>query len=889
MRPLAKIFVTLLFLSDTVAAQGILVKENFADIELEDALKLIRKNYDVKIAYDNQLVENIRVNKKLDNVPLDDALKQLLAGTGLGHRLLNGKVIIIPQPNNIVNVEVGRKNISLAGMIKDEETGETLPNATILLTGTMMGTTTNTDGYFTLVKIPSDTCSVTINYLGYVSQKIKVKDVKDLNKLYVFLRTDRKVLEEIVVTDEYESPLAVSDDAGKSAFDPKALTGLPSLGEHDIFRTLQLLPGVGGTNESSAGLTIRGSVPSQNLILLDGFTIYHLDHFFGVFSAINADFIKDVQVFKGGFDARYGGRVSGVVDITGKSGNTNFVKGSFGINLISTNATLEIPVGKKVSMIFSTRRAYSDIVQSNLYRNLFDVARKNDEQIKRPFENEKLDAITPKFYFYDFNTKVTFRPTRKDNISLSIYGGKDDLHSSKVDSISDVSRNIFFKETLDESTVWGNGGLSLRWGRQWTPKFYTNIKISGSNFYKDYNFKYGYRLDSTNFNQQGNIEFIQENRVDDSNVSIDHEWLINKKITLEFGVSAMEYKIHYKTVANGTVGDDRDEKGNIGSLYTTARINLTEKLQASLGIRSNHHQINDEWFNEPRLGLNYKVNNRFSLKGAVGKYYQFVNLVQYDHPFLGIQDFWAFSNKNGAPVVESNHYIAGATLRLDGFLIDVEGYYKDVEGVVEFNPVPYFVKDEIMDQGLLVNGRGRMSGIDFLVQKEVGIYKGWISYSLSKSLHSFPSIEDGKFYPSLQDQPHEVKLVNMLRLGRWDFSCTWVYGSGKPYPKYNVVYFTDGNNKVTDLAVSKDQTNYDRLPAYHRLDVSGSYNFSIGKAYGQIGLSIFNVYDRQNVKTRKLSIPSLERTIQTSNQPAPEYRDLVLLGFTPTFFLNVGF
>jgi ferric enterobactin receptor len=886
---LVRISIVLIFLTGSVTAQSIIVNENFVDTELADALKRIRKNYGVKIAYDNQLVESIRVTENIQNAPLDQALKKLLDGTGLGHRSLNDKVIIIPQPSPPPNVLPVRTDISVSGVIKDEETGETLPNATVYITGTMSGTTTNTDGFFSLVKIPSDTCSVTINYLGYVAQKIYLRDIKDLNKMFVSLRADRKVLKEVVVTDSYESPLEVTDEVSKSAFDPKALTSLPSMGEHDIFRTLQLLPGVGGTNESSAGLVIRGSVPSQNLVLLDGFTIYHLDHFFGVFSAINADFIKDVQIFKGGFEAKYGGRVSGVVDITGKSGNTNYVKGTFGINLISTNATIEIPIGKKVSMLFSTRRAYSDLIQSNLYRNLFDVARNNDDQIKRPFENAKLDAIDPTFYFYDFNSKVTYRPSRKDNISLSIYGGKDDLSGNKADSLSDISQNISFKETLEESTVWGNNGLSLRWGRQWTTKFYTNFKISGSNFFRDYDFKYSYRLDSTSFNQQGNFEFVQENRVDDSNLAIDHEWLISKRLTLEFGLSAMEYKIHYKTAANGTVGDERDEKGNIGSLYTTAKIRLSEKLQASIGIRSNHHQINKEWYTEPRVALNYKINNQFSLKGAVGRYYQFVNLIQYDDPYVGIQNFWAFSNKNGVPIIESNHYIAGATLRLNGFLFDVEGYYKDVEGVVEFNPVPYFVKDGVLDQGLLVNGSGRMSGVDFLIQKEVGKYKGWISYSWSKSLHSFPSIEDGTFYPSLQDQPHEIKLINMLRLGRWDLSCTWVYGSGKPFPEYHITYFTDSNGNVEDFVVTKDQKNYNRLPAYHRLDVSASYNFLIGKAFGQIGLSIFNIYDQKNVKTRKLSIPFLERTLQTPNQPLPEYRDLQLIGFTPTFFLIVGF
>ena len=880
----------LLFLcAGSLSAQDIIIHENFENVTLSKVLKKIRDDYNVKIAYDNALVENIIINQRLENITLVEALTRILSTTGLTHQLLNGKIIIIPRQAETVNTVPQRFNFNASGIIKDEETGETLPNATIYLTGTNAGTTSNTDGFFTLMHIPDDTCSLTINYLGYVSKKIRLNEVTDLSSLSIPLQSDRKLLDVVIITDQYESPLAVTEKISKSAFDPKALTSLPSLGEHDIFRTLQLLPGVSGTNESSAGLVIRGSIPSQNLILLDGFTIYHLDHFFGVFSAINADFIKDVQIYKGGFDAKYGGRVSGVVDITGKSGSTTKTKGNFGINMVSTNATIEVPVGKKVSLLFSTRRAYSDIIQSSLYKKLFSIARHNDEQIKRPFENAKLDAIEPKFYFYDFNSKITYRPSRKDNIALSIYGGKDNLSGDKTDSISDITRQISFKETLTESTVWGNNGVSLRWGRQWNGKFYTNLKLSGSNFFRTYDFKYQYKLDSTNFIQEGNIDFIQENRVDDSNLAIDHEWLISEKVTLEFGISGMEYKIHYKTAANEQVADERNDKGNVGSLYTTAKINLTNRLNASIGIRSNHHEINQEWYSEPRLSLSYKINNKFNLKSAVGRYYQFVNQIQYDDPYNGIQNFWAFSNNDGVPVVQSNHYIVGATYKAGDFLFDVEAYYKDLEGVVEFNPVPYFVKDGFLDPGLFINGKGRMSGIDFLIQKEAGIYKGWLGYSWSKSLHSFPAIENGAFFPSLQDQPHEIKFVNMLRLGQWDLSSSWVYGSGRPFPEYDIIYFTDADGNVEDFAVIKDRRNYSRLPAYHRLDVAAAYNFSIGKCTGQVGLSVFNVYGRENIKTRKLSIPFLERTLQTPNQPLPEYRDLVLISFTPSVFFNIGF
>ncbi len=887
---LRNVFLILLFLATSpLCAQDIVVDENFENVTLGEVLKKIRSNYKVKIAYDNQLVEKVIVNQRLDKVPLNEALALILANTALTHQLFHGKIIIIPRQAISTSTTPTRFNFNASGVIKDEETGETLPNATVRLTGSNAGTTSNTDGFFTLVRIPNDTCSLTIQYLGYLSKKIRLNEVADLSNISIPLQSDRKVLDVVIITDQYESPLEVTEKISKSAFDPKALTSLPSLGGHDIFRTLQLLPGVSGTNESSAGLVIRGSIPSQNLILLDGFTIYHLDHFFGVFSAINADIIKDVQIYKGGFDAKYGGRVSGVVDITGKSGSTNYTKGNFGINMVSTNATIEIPIGQKVSLLFSTRRAYSDIIQSSLYKKLFNISRNNDEQIKRPFENAKLDAIEPQFYFYDFNSKITYRPSRKDNIALSIYGGKDNLSGDKTDSISDVARQISFKETLTENTVWGNNGVSIRWGRQWNGKLYSNLKLSGSNFFRTYDFVYNYKLDSTNYNQEGNFDFHQENRVDDSNLAIDNEWLISEKITLEFGISGMAYKIHYKTSANEQVADERNDKGNIGSLYTTAKINITKKLSASAGIRSNHHEINQEWYRELRLGLTYKINSKFNLKSAVGNYYQFVNQVQYDDPYNGIQNFWAFSNKDGIPIVKSNHYVLGATYKVGDFLFDVEAYYKDLEGVVEFNPVPYFVKEGFLDEGLFINGKGRMSGVDFLLQKEAGIYKGWLSYSWSKSLNSFPTIENGAFFPALQDQRHEIKLVNMLKLSRWDLSSSWVYGSGRPFPKYDITYYKDAAGKIEDFAVTKDRTNYSRLPAYHRLDVAAAYNFSIGKVTGQVGLSVFNVYGRENVKTRKLSIPFLERTLQTSDQPLPEYRDLVLISLTPSVFLNVGF
>lgn len=442
--------------------QDIVINEIFENVPLTRVLKRLRNEYHVKIAYDNQLVKGITVNVRLQKAGLSDAMKQILNGTSLTHRVINGKVILIPVQEIPVSSEenTSRAMFTISGIIKDDESGERLPNATILIAGTNHDAITNTDGFFTIMDIPSDTCTLLIQYLGYGSKKIKLKAIPDLSRLSVGLRSETQLLEDVEISDRYESPLQIDGEISKSAFNPKALANLPSLAGQDLFRTLQLIPGVSGTDESSSGLVIRGSIPSQNLILLDGFTIYHLDHFFGIFSALNADIIKDVQIYKGGYDSKYGGRVSGVVDITGRQGTTTKPKFTLGANLISVNASADIPLSKKISFLFATRRAYTDVIQSRLYKKLFNLARDTDEQVKRPVNDPLFDRLEPDFYFYDVNSKITYRPTQKDNITLSLYGGKDHLYAESKNA--QQYNTISFEDQLNENTHWGNSGLSLR-------------------------------------------------------------------------------------------------------------------------------------------------------------------------------------------------------------------------------------------------------------------------------------------------------------------------------------------------------------------------------------------------------------------------------------------
>ena len=341
--------------------------------------------------------------------------------------------------SNLTSFLLGDKTqmnqITISGIVKDKESGETLPFANVFIKDTNIGTTTNGDGFFTLFNVPSENSTIQVQYLGYKVETLTLTKEIVKDKITILLAPDFNKLDEVVInTDSRQQIIKMNENVSQISLSPKRLASIPNLGEKDIFRALQLLPGVSGTNESSAGLYVRGGTPDQNLVLLDGFTVYHVDHFYGFFSAFNSDAIKDIQLFKGGFPAEYGGRISSVMDLTGKRGNINKVSFSGGLSLVSANATLEIPIGEKANLLLAGRRSYTDIIRSGLYNNIFDLYNDNDQSngTRFPnFNNFQQNQTQPSFYFYDLNTKFSYNPSDKDIISISMYNGEDNLDSSR--------------------------------------------------------------------------------------------------------------------------------------------------------------------------------------------------------------------------------------------------------------------------------------------------------------------------------------------------------------------------------------------------------------------------------------------------------------------------
>lgn len=792
--------------------------------------------------------------------------------------------------SNLTSFLLGDKTqmnqITISGVVKDKESGETLPFANVFIKDTNIGTTTNGDGFFTLFNVPSENSIIQVQYLGYEVETLTLTKEIVKDKITILLAPDFNKLDEVVInTDSRQQIIKMNENVSQISLSPKRLASIPNLGEKDIFRALQLLPGVSGTNESSAGLYVRGGTPDQNLVLLDGFTVYHVDHFYGFFSAFNSDAIKDIQLFKGGFPAEYGGRISSVMDLTGKRGNINKVSFSGGLSLVSANATLEIPIGEKANLLLAGRRSYTDIIRSGLYNNIFDLYNDNNQSngTRFPnFNNFQQNQTQPSFYFYDLNTKFSYNPSDKDIISISMYNGEDNLDSSRKNN------NTFGSNTDGERSIttdikdllnWGNWGSSIRWARQWNDKLYTNIVGAYSNYFSNRNRVNDVTIqlpDTTNNFKTG---LVEDNNLKDYTLRLHSEYKINSKHSLEFGGQITKNDVDYNYTFNDTITviDQKDE-GVLNTVYLQDKWSPSEKLNIVGGIRATHFDVTDEFYYEPRFSLSYQLNDKLKLKGAWGRYYQFVNRIVREDVTQGSRDFWLLADEENSPISFSEHLIIGSSYEIDDWLFDIEYFEKEMTGLTEFSLRFQSALGADPNDQLFFEGTGISRGVDFLIQKMVGKYTGWMGYTLSEVVHTFPGLSDKPFY-SLNDQRHEFKLVNVLKAGRWDLGATWVYGSGKPYTAPNGIYTITLLDGTKTEYVSVGDKNGPRHAPYHRLDLSFTYKFDIGSGKGSMGLSLFNFYNRSNTWYKEFEVVN-GQVIETN---------INYIGFTPSLFFNVSF
>ncbi|MCB9288724.1 MAG: TonB-dependent receptor [Lewinellaceae bacterium] len=734
------------------------------------------------------------------------------------------KLLLIPLLF-ITLLAFAQEKYTLSGYVRDVATGEDLVGASVLVQMPGgQGTTTNAYGFYSL-QLPAGQYQLAFTYLGYQSETEAVNLDQDI-RLNVDLKEETLQLEEVVVTAREDDENVRSTEMGTVGLAMDNVRKLPALmGEVDVLKTIQLLPGVLSAGEGTSGFYVRGGGPDQNLVLLDEAVVYNSGHLLGFFSVFNADAIKNTTLIKGGMPARYGGRLSSVVDIQMKEGNNHYYSVEGGVGAIASRLAVQGPIVRnKSSFMLSARRTYAlDLAQPFLEGTSFEGTN---------------------YYFYDLNAKLNYRFSDQDRLYLSTYFGRDVL------KFRGNQRDFYF------DLPYGNATATLRWNHLFSSKLFLNV----SAIYNDYDFSFD--------GGQGEFRIGLFSGVRDWNGKVDFDWFPGGGHEVKFGAN---YTYHQLTpnVATATDGeqvfsnDFEPTYAHESAVYLLDDFSIGPRLSLNTGLRlSAFSQIGPYVSGvdstvyakgepvktyvrlEPRLSFTWTLSPSSSIKGGVTLANQYLHLVSNSTSTLPA-DVWVPSSEvvkpQGGIQYALGYFRNFADNMLEG---SVEAYYKDLRNQVDYRE--NYVDNVANDlESEFVFGRGRAYGAELFLQKRKGQLTGWVGYTLSRTERIFPDINGGQVFPAVYDRRHDLSVVANYQLNRkWELSGAFVFGSGNAYTPVQSLYFID-RFPVTQYG----PRNSARLPDYHRLDLSATFTpkpDSEKRFTSSWAFSIYNVYSRQN-------------------------------------------
>lgn len=697
---------------------------------------------------------------------------------------------------------VAQQSATLSGFVTDASTGETLLLANVVLVAGQVGAPTNTSGYYSITGIPPGAYTVTASYLGYREYRESITLAPgEALRLDIQMAPDELQFDEVVVTAVREDEEEIRR-IGVAQLSTNQVRRLPALLEPDVFRSLQLLPGVKAASDYSSGLYIRGGSPDQTLILLDRTTVYNPSHFFGFFSTFNPDAVKDVRLYKGGYPAEYGGRMGSVVDIYNKDGNRFNHEGSVSLGLLASRAIVEGPYSKG-SWMFAVRR-------STL------------EPLLAALQAADIDGIPDKFYFYDVNGKLNFDAGADDRLSVSFYTGRDQL---RLPIIEDTNVDLSY----------GNFTASGNWTHLFSERLYSNFTLTSSRYFSNPMFEIG------------GTGIERDNRVYDVSAKGDFEYLPNERHSIRggFWTGNFTFRLQDQFDDQPTLGERIQSV--YGSVYVEDIYRPNSRWMIRGGLRGNYFGNGSYFRIEPRVAVEHQPNPALRLQVGYGRYYQFVTLIT-SELFSG-SDIW-LTTDDGVPPAHGRQFVAGAKTRpAENLNVDLEVYYRTMEDLFELDP---FVPDAAgLDYDELFRfGRGFAYGTELFVERSRGRVNGFVGYTYGVTRRRFPGFEDGKLYAPKYDRRHDLKLVTNLDLFQhWRFTSVFAYGSGQAYTDPSHQYKLVDNplgSAVKEVIWSR--FNEARLPAYHRLDIGAA---RVGRFFGfadyELQLQVLNVYARRNV------------------------------------------
>jgi ferric enterobactin receptor len=836
------------------ASQGdtVLVTMSAQKQALGHALWLLVEKSNIPLVYNDDLVSAYLVSYSINRQTPEMALQILLARTKLGYQILdNGQYVIVRAKTS------GRRNVS--GYVEDAYSGERLPYASVGIAGSPYGTAANDDGFFVLAGITDDSLTLYSNYLGYRETKIAVRNEISTEKLVIRMQPKLIAGDSVIVTGDHYSAIQMLDHTSHMQITPTLLYTIPVFGEIDVFRSIQLLPGVSSTSESATSLYLRGGTPSHNLVLFDGITVYQDDHLFGYVSTFNSAVIKDIRVYKGGFPAQFGNRLSGVVEMNGKNGSTKTFKAGATANLLSGSTHFQIPLADNASLLLAYRRSFTDFIRSDLYNEIM-------ASISKATVAPRDDQTTPDFSYSDFTGKLTYLPSQNDLLTISYFGSDDFLDQTR-EGLVRAQGQPDRKMNIKDITKWNNYGLSAGWSHIFNTVMQSKLLLAHSK----------YNSLSQIDRIAGAPEFKpykETNGIANSTVKWHNQWHISAANTFSFGSELVYDRLNLRFTTEDTLKTiNKSDKAGQLAFYAQHEWQWGSAISIQPGLRFTYYQLTGKTYADPRFSGYYNLESGLSLKASWGVYHQFINRITNDSPLDGNRDYWLLADDK-LPPARAIHTIGGIHYKTEQYLFSIEGFYKDLKDISEFTQV-FRQSPDNKDFDLFLTGNGFSRGLEFLWQKQQGNFTGWLAYTMSQVEYTIPEVNRGSAFPANHDRPHELNLVGAYQWGNWTFSSTFELASGAPYSSATLIRQPGEANNV----VRPGSRNGERLPNYSRLDVAITRKINYQQWQFSIGISVFNLLDRQNILQRRYSLNG-ENLVQN---------DFIGLGFTPTISLSISY
>lgn len=757
------------------------------------------------------------------------------------------------------------QNATISGTVTDSRTGETLIGATVLDMRSGKGVVTNVYGHYSLT-LKRDSVSLKVSYVGYEPQfaNFKLDGTREQN----FTLSSSVTLDEVVITAERVGDVK-SSQMSANVMTVEKIKSVPVMfGEADLIKALQLMPGVQSGSEGNSGMYVRGGGPDENLFLLDGVPLYNVSHMGGFFSAFNTDAVKNVTLYKGSFPARFGGRLSAVLDVTQNNGNDKELHGNVSIGLISAKFNLEGPIVKeKTTFSFSVRRTYAELFLIPAIMWLNDLT---TEEPSGPTvaQNAKFDAG---YWFYDLNAKVTHKFSDKSRLYASFFAG-DDKISGKIHTLTSLNEDI----NMAFANKWGNMVGALRWNYELSPRLFMNLAAN----YTQYNNSIVGTIEkqaSPNDANASTVEGDYTSGIKEVTARADFDFTPNPEHMVKFGTLAtrhwfspevasasvnyfdsiqMNQALQFDTaIAGGTI------PANEFVLYGEDDWSITETVKLNYGLHLSAFNVNGKTYKsiQPRLSGRVMLSDDLSVKLGYARMTQYVHLLSTTSVTLPT-DLWEPVTEKVEPMT-SDQLAAGVSYSVMGVAdFSVEAYYKKMNNLIEYKDGATFFGSSENWENLVYSGQGWSYGVEFLVQREFGDFTGWIGYTWSRSMRQFDRpgqiINGGKAFPAKYDRRHDLSIVlNYKVTPTIDISATWVFSTGNtaslatqtyPVAAENPDDYDEGAAHHTgSINVIEGRNNY-RMPNYHRLDLGANFHRQFKRARRTISVSIYNVYNRQN-------------------------------------------